>query len=938
MPTTTCHACKNILPSQARFCPTCGTLVADTVAEASSNSDRITLLKEYIPQELASKILEAGQKIESERRHVTVMFADVTGFTSLSDEVDPEVVSNLLNDCFRGLVSTIHKYEGTVDKFIGDAIMAIFGAPLAHENDPERAVRCALEMMSDVEHFAALAPFQTDTPISIHIGLHSGMVIAGNVGSDLRLNYSVVGDTVNLASRLAELAPTGEIYLSEATHKQVSDITITDGPNSCVIKGKTKPVNVYLLKGVKTTIENKLKTRSMKQMVGRKSEILIITKCLDQALSKRDVRLFVHGEAGVGKTRLKEELVTYAIQSGMAVLEGFCSSFEKGTPYYLWNTFLKSMMQIGGDTSEDEARSRLHKLWNFLGLDEGEGYVATLLSLRYEEILFDDEASRKQKIYDATTKLLQAYVKKYPTVIVLEDLHWIDKFSQELLEYVLNQRIPIPTLIVGLYRDEYQHAKKIQPHGQVLDLNRLSEEEAVDLMKHRLEVDHIPENVKEAILIRSEGNPFFIQEIIKTLLDRNVIHVSQGKVNVLSDNFEAGIPGTIQGIIMARIDRIQESIKGVLFSASVIGREFSKPLLEHVLEKKSDLDIKLDELQSLEMILEREEAEELQYLFKHYLIQEVAYNTILINKRKELHATIAIAIEELYADRLNEYYEVLAFHFERAEQWEKAAEYYSRSGTKFRQIFSEEESEEFFKRKEAAIQKIFESKSAKISLWATIKGIFPPLIAMLIPILPIFAYITVLGKVQTFDFTELMVVGSIASLLCVWYAISLWFLGVIPFLLGRPKLYDLLEDQVRILFQDGSTYAINFKDIASVRYFDPDVNKKKPFGRKLLDPFSRVASNKKLTFKLWLKDVFFNILPPYTFVFGAERGEIYIRLKHGYRLLRFIIPWFNSPHRSKDIGLLPHAPKQFFEQFRIAIQRWQKNKNSKTPAKAKKLN
>jgi hypothetical protein len=668
-------------------------------------------------------------------------------------------------------------------------------------------------------------------------------------------------------------------------------------------------------------------------MIGRKKELLIITKCLDQALAKRDTRLFVRGEAGVGKTRLKEELVKFAQQSGMSVLEGYCSSFETSTPYFLWNTLLKSMLQIHQETSEEEARNRLHKLWTFLDLGEEEGYVATLLALRYEEILLDDESLRKQKIYGAATKLMRAYVKKYPTVIILEDLHWIDRFSQELLEHLLAQQVPIPTLMVHLYRDEYKYAGQVQPFGQVLDLNRLPREEAEELMKQRLDVSHLPEKLANAIMIRSEGNPFFIQEIIKTLIDRNVIHVSQEKVEILSDNFEAGIPGTIQGIIMARIDRIQESIKSVLFSASVIGREFSLPLLQQVVEKSSDLDNKLNELKALEMILEKEEAEELQYLFKHYLIQEVAYNTILINKRKQLHATLAKAIEELYADRLPEYYELLAFHYEKAEQWEKAAEYYSRSGNKMREIYSKEESEEFFKRKDAAIEKVFESGSAGWSFLGTLKAITPPLLAMLIPILPIFAYITLIGKTRTPDIMELAVVGIGSSLLCVWYAVSLWFLGVIPFLRGRPKLYDLLEDQVRILFQDGSQYTIHFSEIAAVRYFDREMNKNRPLLRKIIDPLSRVAANKKITLISWIKNVVFNIMPAYTFGYNSKKGEIHIRRKKGFRLLRFIFPWFNSPSKSKDIGLLPSAPKEFFEQLRHAVQRWQKSIRKKAVRK-----
>ena len=933
-----CPSCSASVPENSKFCPQCGVPLADGTVDTKQAADRLALLKEYIPPELASKILAAGKKIESERRHVTVMFADVTGFTTLSEKVDPEVLSTLLNNCFKGLVSIIHKYEGTVDKFIGDAVMAIFGAPLAHENDPERAVRCALEMMEDIRHFNTLIQVRMPTEITLHIGLHSGIVIAGNVGSDLRMNYSVVGDTVNLASRLAELASPGEIYITGDTYKLVSQIAVVDGPHPTAVRGKARLVNVYKLKDITETRTKRATSGSNQIFVGRVNELREISNQLYTALEKKAVRVFIRGEAGVGKSRLKDEIYRSAEQKGFSTIEGLCSSFETTTPYFLWNTLLRSILKIDFDTPEVETRNRLHKLWTHLNLQADEPYVAALLSIRYDELLADEEEIRKQKIFSATVSFFKKYVERYPTVIFLEDLHWIDKFSQELLEFLLSHPGPVPTLIIGLYRDEYLEATRIEPYGEVINLNRLSREDSINLVKLKLDTDEIPENILNVILTRSEGNPFFIQEIVQTLLEKSIITVSNHKAVLLNKDFESVIPGTIQGVIMARIDRIQESIKSVLFSASVIGREFSRPLLEQVVEVQSDLDLKLGELKTLELILEKEEALEFDYIFKHYLIQEVAYNTILINKRKELHATIAGAIERLYADRLADFYEVLAFHYEKAEQWEKAAEYLSRSGHKVKQIFSDEESKNYFERKEAAMQKVYEAASARWSVWGTIKAITPPLIAMLIPIFPIFAYVIALGKTQRPDMAELIIVGIIASLLCVWYAMALWFLGVIPFLRGRPKLYDLLVNQVRVIFQDGSTLAINFEDILSVRFFDPRINSGRTLWRKMIDPLSRVASNKRLSLRTWLRDVVFNILPPYSFGFGAHKGEIHVRLKEGHRLLRMIIPWFNSPRKSKDISLLPFAPKEFFDQFRIAFQTWKKKQNGKQLFKGLEMN
>jgi class 3 adenylate cyclase len=921
-----CQKCKNNLPDNARFCSQCGTPVSTSTTTATIDPEqgRMDLLKEYIPPELASKIMQAGRKLESERRQVTVMFADVTGFTTLSEQIDPEMLSNLLNDCFKGLVSIIHKYEGTVDKFIGDAIMVIFGAPLAHENDPERAVRCATDMMEEIKRFNVVSQLNISTPVTLHVGLHSGIVVAGNVGSDLRMNYSVVGDTVNLSSRLAHLAPPGEIFMSATTHKSVANLAVVDGPYRLSVRGKSEPVVVYKLQAVKEILGHDAKRPSSKHFVGRDREVQKIETLVDFVKKQNGYNLFVKGEAGVGKSRLKDEIYRMALPRGITPKEGFCSGFEINTPYYLWNTLIRSILQIDFDTPENEVKGLIHQHFSQVGLRKELPYIAAIMGIRDDELLEEEGTVRKQKIFNALAKLLKHYTSKNRTIYILEDLHWIDKFSQELLYYLFSQQKSPPTLLVGFYRLEYTHAQSIETFGEVINLSRLNKDDSRKLIRGQLDVDFVPEQIESAILTRSEGNPFYLQEMIKTLLDKNIITINQREVKVLERDFESILPGTIQGIIMARIDNIQESIKSVLFSAAVIGREFSRPILEQVVDIKTDLDTNLDELQSLELILEKEEAQEFDYIFKHYLIQEVAYNTILLNKRKELHAGIANAIENLYVDRLHEFYEVLAFHFEKAEMWEKAAEYLGRSGNKAKQIYTKDESEEFFQRKEMAIQKIYESQSRKRTFWGTIKTLTPPLIAMLIPIIPIYMYVFFMGKNPFLLTGESLLLGIGVSLICIWYAITLWFLGVVPFLRGRPKLYDLLENQVRIIFEDGSSQDIEFQDIQAVRYLDVKIKKDRPLFRKIFDPFCRVATNKKLNLIIWLKDIVFNILPAYSFGINSNEGEIQLRRKKGSRTLRVFFPWLHSPRRSKDISLFPYDTWEFFEQFRIAFYSWKR--------------
>ena len=920
-----CISCSQALPENSRFCPSCGAPVTGPTAGQRPSVDGFALIRNYIPKELAERILAAGKQIESERRLVTVLFADVTGFTALSEKLDLEDVSSVLNDCFSGLVSIILKYEGTIDKFIGDGVMAIFGAPLAHENDPERAARCALDMMAQIERFNRQITVSLPTPLGLHVGLHSGMVIAGNVGSDLRMNYSVIGDTVNLAARLVEMAPRDEIYMSSETYKLVSSLAVAEGPVSVTFRGKTQPVDVYKLKSIKDEAEAKRQATGQEEFVGREQELEIINRSLDQVLRRSQVRLFIRGEAGVGKSRLKAELVRLAYKRGIATFEGYCSSFETNTPYYLWTSLLRNLLRISATTSEEEARHRLHQTMHSLNLDEHEPYLATMLSIRFDEIVLQEEALRKQRVFQAMRALLSALSTRRPIIFVLEDLHWVDRFSQELLEYLFSRTTSVVlSLFVITFREEYTQVKALMEEGELIDLNRLSRSEASKLMKLRLVVDMIPPSVEDFVLRRSEGNPFFIQEILKTLIDKEKISVRRRKLEILSENIEAGIPGTIQGIIMARIDRLQDSIKETLFGASVIGREFSKPLLEHVLEQEHQLSPDLDELRSLELILQAEEAKEFQYLFKHFLIQEVAYNTILVNKRKDLHASIARAIEKLYPERLMEFYELLAFHYEKAEQWDKAAEYLSRSGHKMGQMFSLEEGKDFLQRKEVAVRKLYQAASAKPSIVGMLKAISLPLIAMLIPILPIFQYVRWLGKTKTGDLTLHIAVGAAISLMLLWYTVSLWFLGVVPFLRGRPKLYDLLEDSVRVIYKDGTTLTIDFDEIAAVQYRSPAVLRARKFWQKLIDPLGRVTDYSDLTVRRWLTEVVFNILPPYSFGFGSAGGEVHVVLKQGFRFFRAVVPWWNSAVRSKDLSLVPLDPREFSVQVQVAMSRWKK--------------
>ena len=922
-----CPHCSSEIPDSSKFCPECGNPLSPSAQHSDLSSDRTTLLQTYIPAELAKRILSAGKQIESERRLVTVVFADVSGFTAMSEKLDAEEVSTVLNDCFKGLISIVYKYEGVIDKFIGDEIMAIFGAPLTHENDPERAVRCSIEMMEYMERFNQLSPVALPELLGLHISLNSGMVVAGNVGSDLRMNYSVIGDTVNLASRLKHVAERGEIVVSEDTFRIVSSLVNADEPRFVSLKGKSEPVKVYKILSLKGGIEPGIRVTQKSPIIGREQEIAVLQSALEKVIQKKEQRVFIRGEAGVGKTRLKLELIQHAKTKNITIYQGKCSSFEINTPYYLWTTLLKDILQLKADTIESETRKRLHNMLQILSLEKHEPYLATLLSLRYEEILLEEDQERKKRIFESLKEFIRALSKRKPSAFLLEDVHWIDRFSQDLLNYFFTEEQLAPAMFIPIFRDEYVYFKElIEKGGTLIDLNRLTKADAVKLMYARIQSEDVPANLTELIYKRSEGNPFFIEELVKTLLDKNVVTVKKQKLEILKTDFKNILPETVQGVIMARIDRLEEKLKDVLYGASVIGREFDKKLLKEVLKKKETVDPSLAELLTLELILEKEEAKELAYLFKHYLIQEVAYNTILQKKRRELHKLIALAIEKVYAEKLKNFYELLSFHYEKAEEWEKAADYLNRSGNKAREMYSKEESKDFYERKEEAKVKLIEAKGVRnrnikinrvvsVVLSVILFGLFVWFIYTFSTHLNIKSMSSFLGTILFMMFGVCLIIGPIIFLIKIVYSLK-----------PKPTLFEVFEDRIESFYDSGYSYAIPFSEIFLIHFYQkPKWN--------LFNELKFVSKHKnELRESLSItRAKAREMILPASIGFGSPAGEIHILKKTGESMVSsesILKPWKVGYSRERDIAITPAEPKEFYDQFITAYTKWKRANES----------
>lgn len=875
-------------------------------------SDVNALVKELEQgvQEPQEKPIEQ-RRYETERRPVTILFATILAAGQESEEPDPEALSTGLDECFDGLASIIQKYEGMKDRILGDRLMAVFGAPAAHENDPERAVRCAQEMMSYMKRINALGVSQASTKLQLKIGIHSGVVVAGNVGTEKGAGYSVVGDVINITAGITDLVQPGEVHLSADTLKLVSEIVEVGEARSIPLKGKIQEIIVYELRSLKAGIEPGRRAIGGGAFVGRAEEIRLFEESLERVQKKGEVRVFIRGEAGVGKTRLKSELTNRAQKLRMSICEGKCSSFETNTPYYLWNTLLRSLLRVDQETPESEVRSRLHEMAKILTLESDEPYLATLLSLRYEEILLEEDEQRKKKIFDAARRLLKTYAERKPSVFLFEDLHWIDRFSQSLLEFVLSEEQLGPALIVCFYRPEYAGAKGITESRKELDLNRLPAGEARELMRLRLGAESMPENLASLIEQRSEGNPFFIEEIIKTLMDKGIVSVKKGKLEIQSEKLESGVPETLQGVILARIDRLEERIREVLLDASVIGREFSTPVLEQIVQKKIDVKGGLKKLESLELVFEKEDARELEYLFKHYLIQEVAYNTLLQKKRKQIHLLIAQAIEKLYLERLNEFYEMLAFHYEKAEQWEKAADYLSRAGNKMREFYTKEESRGFSERTNAARAKLAEGKGVKNRILFLYRAIFGYMFLswFLLPPLLVYRVLTSPGHHSLLQVVLLCSVALFYAVLSIWGGLRFF-----QILRARPKAFELFENRVEIIFNDGTSQTLDFSEIQIVHFF------KRSRFRGIVEIGETLMLRSKLGSLRKQERI-----NPASFGFGSKNGEIHIRRKTGlsfYSKKSIYLPWQYKLVSQRDLSLTPSNPEEFYEQLLVALEKW----------------
>jgi class 3 adenylate cyclase/predicted ATPase len=699
--TLACPQCgSEVLPGD-KFCGECGhnlTLPPEPAPQEPSFSEKLDKIQRYLPKGLVEKILSQRDRIEGEKRQVTVMFVDMKGFTSLTEELGSEKIFSLMDQVFEILIHKVHDYEGTVNEMMGDGILALFGVPIALEDAPQRAIRSALAIHREMTRFNEKIKGDREMPpILLRIGINTGPVVVGTVGNDLRVQFTVIGDTINLASRMESLAEPGTTYVTEDTFKLTEGFFRFEALGEKQVKGKKEPISVYriIAPSTRRTRFDVSAERGLSPFVGRERELELLLDGFERSKAGRGQAFSIISDAGVGKSRLLYEFRKAISSEDVLFLEGKCLSYSRGVAYHLQIDIFKANFDIRDDDGDSEIKKKVKQGLEMLRVDEASTlpYLLALFSVKDSGIdqipMSSDE--RKDKTIDAFKQIVIKGSELRPMILAYEDLHWMDKSSEDVLRYLLEITPGIKVLLIFTYRPEFVPTWGGKSFHSQLTLNRLSNRESLIMVSNLLNTEEIENNLAELILEKTEGIPFFIEEFIRSLKNLKFIERKEHKYRLVKDINEMTIPTSIQDVIMARVDPLPEGAKEVLQTGSVIEREFGFEMIKRIVGlPEQELLSSLSLLKENELLYERGVYPQSTYIFKHALTQEVVYGSILTGRKKRLHEEIGQAIEKIYAERVEEYYEKLAFHYDTSGKAEKAVEYLFKAGEKANRSHSNE--------------------------------------------------------------------------------------------------------------------------------------------------------------------------------------------------------------------------------------------------------
>jgi class 3 adenylate cyclase/tetratricopeptide (TPR) repeat protein len=673
-----CPACAAAIPPGRKFCGNCG----EPLTGGATPAARFTSPEAYTPKHLAEKILTSKAALEGERKQVTVLFADLKGSMELLADRDPEEARKFLDPVLEYMMEAVHRYEGTVNQVMGDGIMALFGAPLAHEDHAVRGCYAALRMQESVKRYAEGIFRSQGVPVRIRVGLNSGEVVVRSIGSDLHMDYTAVGQTTHLAARMEQMADPGAILLTPDTLHLAEGFVQVQSLGIVAVKGLTTPAEIFELTGA-SPVRSRLQAaaaRGLTTFVGRSTEMDTLFTALDRAKGGTGQVVAVVGEPGVGKSRLFYEFTHSHRTQGWLIVESGSVSYGKATPYLPVIDLLK--MYFGVDNRDDVRRLREKVAGKVLTLDRAlEAELPALLALLDVPVTDAawrglDPVQRRQRTFDAVRRILLTEARLQPVLMVMEDLHWIDSETQAFLDAFVDSLPTVPLLLLVNYRPEYTHGWGSKTFYTQIRLDALGGRSIHELLEALVGPDPALQHVKELLIERTAGNPFFVEESVRTLVETGALRGTRGAYQPAQPINAMQAPASVQAVLAARIDRLPLDGKRLLQAAAVVGKDVPFALL-HAIADHEDTELRggLTRLQAAEFLYETRMFPDLEYTFKHALTHEVAYGGVLHDRRRALHAQIVGAIETLHSDRLAEQAERLAHHAFRGGEWDKAVRY-----------------------------------------------------------------------------------------------------------------------------------------------------------------------------------------------------------------------------------------------------------------------
>ncbi len=671
-----CPACGNSNPPDHRFCGKCGAVLGGSAPIAKqADTPRVRVSERVDPE-----------NVEGERKTVTALFADIKGSTELEQDLDPEEARAIVDPALKLMIDAVRRYDGYVVQSTGDGIFALFGAPVAHEDHPQRALYAALRMQEDLKRYSSKLVADGGNPLQCRVGINTGEVVVRSIQTGAgQVEYTPIGHTTNLASRMQTAAPVGSIAVTETTRGLCEGYFALKPLGPTRVRGVTEAVNVYEVTGLgplRTRLQ-RAAGRGLTKFVGREREMDAMRAAADRAKSGHGQIVAAMAEAGVGKSRLFFEFKATS-QSGWMVLETFSVSHGKASAYLPVIDLLRNYFKIA---NEDDERTRREKvngkvltldrmledtvpyLFSLLGIVEGDDPIAQM-----------DGQIKKRRTLEAIKRIALRESLNQPLMVFFEDLHWIDEQTQELLNLLADSIGTARLLLLVNYRPEYSHPWNNKTYYTQLRLDPLGRESAEEMLTALLGNGKDLAPLKRLIIQRTEGTPFFMEEIVQSLFEDGVL-LRDCTVTLARSMKSVKVPATVQAVLAARIDRLPPQEKELLQTLGVLGREFPLGLIRHVTLKANDeLSRMLSELQLAEFIYEQPAVGDTEYIFKHALTQEVSYNSLLIERRKQLHERTGVALEALFAGQLEDHLDELAHHYSRSANIDKAVEYLERAG------------------------------------------------------------------------------------------------------------------------------------------------------------------------------------------------------------------------------------------------------------------